>query len=177
MSNLTDKQRLFISEYLSTFNATEAAKRAGYSKDTAYAIGWENLRKPEIASEIKKYLDNHAMTAEEVLARLAEQARGEYSNYITEDGEVDIALLVRDKKAHLIKSLKNTSHGVQIEFYDAQYAISQLAKHHGLAAETLRLEGDIEHKFEVGPEDAEKIFDILSSVGATTAEPSHTTND
>lgn len=49
---LTDKQRLFVAEYIIDFNATQAAVRAGYSKDTAFAIGHENLKKPKIAEFI-----------------------------------------------------------------------------------------------------------------------------
>ena len=49
---LNDRQRLFCVEYLKDFNATEAAIRAGYSKRTAYSIGHENLKKPEIQNEI-----------------------------------------------------------------------------------------------------------------------------
>lgn len=50
--DLTPKQEAFCNEYLVDLNATGAAKRAGYSEDTAYAIGWENLRKPEIQARI-----------------------------------------------------------------------------------------------------------------------------
>lgn len=52
MADLTEKQELFCQRYLIDFNATKAAKEAGYSEDTAYAIGWENLRKPEIQARI-----------------------------------------------------------------------------------------------------------------------------
>lgn len=52
MAELTEKQRRFIEEYLVDLNATQAAIRAGYSPDTAHAIGWENLRKPEIESAL-----------------------------------------------------------------------------------------------------------------------------
>ncbi|MFB6473336.1 terminase small subunit [Paenibacillus glucanolyticus] len=52
---LTDKQRIFVMEYMRDFNATRAAMAAGYSKKTAYAIGWENLRKPEIQAEIARF--------------------------------------------------------------------------------------------------------------------------
>lgn len=52
MSGLTDKQTLFINSYLVHFNATRAAIEAGYSEDTAYNIGWENVRKPEIKAVI-----------------------------------------------------------------------------------------------------------------------------
>lgn len=51
---LTDKQIRFCEEYLIDFNATQAAKRAGYSEKTAYSIGVENLRKPEIQNYIEK---------------------------------------------------------------------------------------------------------------------------
>ena len=51
---LTEKQKKFASEYYKEPNATKAAKRAGYSNKTAYSIGHENLRKPEIKKEIEK---------------------------------------------------------------------------------------------------------------------------
>jgi phage terminase small subunit len=49
---LTAKQRRFVEEYLVDLNATQSAIRAGYSKDSASIMGWENLRKPEIASAL-----------------------------------------------------------------------------------------------------------------------------
>lgn len=48
MPKLTEKQKRFCEEYLIDLNATQAAVRAGYSSKTAYSIGTENLRKPEI---------------------------------------------------------------------------------------------------------------------------------
>lgn len=52
MAKLTKKQKLFIDEYLIDLNATQAAIRAGYSVDTAAAIGCENLTKPNIQQAI-----------------------------------------------------------------------------------------------------------------------------
>ena len=52
---LTDKQKIFVYEYLVDYNATQAAIRAGYSKDTAGAIGAENLKKPQIQQFLEKY--------------------------------------------------------------------------------------------------------------------------
>ena len=52
---LTPKQERFCQEYIIDFNATQATIRAGYSKKTAQAIGTENLSKPLIQAEIKKY--------------------------------------------------------------------------------------------------------------------------
>ena len=45
---MTDKQEKFIAEYLKDFNATSAAKRAGYSSKTAYATGHYLLKNAEI---------------------------------------------------------------------------------------------------------------------------------
>ena len=57
---LTDKQKIFVYEYLIDFNATQAAIRAGYSKDTAGAIGAENLKKPQIKQFLEKYQNDRS---------------------------------------------------------------------------------------------------------------------
>lgn len=54
MRKLTDKQEMFVREYLCDLNATQAAIRAGYSSKTAEAIGYENLRKPQINARIEE---------------------------------------------------------------------------------------------------------------------------
>lgn len=71
---LTAKQRRFVEEYLVDLNATQAAKRAGYSERTAAEAGYENLRKPHLAEMIQKKLDERSkgtgITAEYVLKSL-----------------------------------------------------------------------------------------------------------
>jgi phage terminase small subunit len=61
---LTGKQEIFVNEYLVDLNATEAAIRAGYSKKTAYSIGFENLRKPEIDAAIQQATKERGMRTE-----------------------------------------------------------------------------------------------------------------
>lgn len=51
---MTGKQLKFISEYTKDFNATQAAIRAGYSPKTAYSIGQELLKKPEIQNAMNE---------------------------------------------------------------------------------------------------------------------------
>lgn len=53
---LNERQKKFVREYIKTNNATQSALSAGYSKKTAYSIGQENLKKPEIAEAIEKQL-------------------------------------------------------------------------------------------------------------------------
>lgn len=50
---LTDQQRLFAEIYVRNFNATQAAIKAGYNINSAYSIGYENLRKPRVRAYIE----------------------------------------------------------------------------------------------------------------------------
>ena len=75
MARMTAKQRRFCDEYLVDLNATQAAIRAGYSPKTAYSIGTENLRKPEL----KEYID--ARMAEKESELIADQ--NEVLKYLT----------------------------------------------------------------------------------------------
>ena len=61
---LTAKQKMFAQEYLVDLNATQAALRAGYSKKTAFSIGNENLKKPEIQAAIQKLMQKREKRVE-----------------------------------------------------------------------------------------------------------------
>jgi hypothetical protein len=77
------------------------------------------------------------MSADEVLLRLAEQARGEHGKYLRPDGAVDFNAVIADGKGHLIKGIKETKYGLDIEFYDAQTALVHIGKYHGLFTDKL----------------------------------------
>jgi len=51
---LTGKQKKFCEEYIFDFNASRAARVAGYSEGTAAEIGCENLTKPNIQAYIEE---------------------------------------------------------------------------------------------------------------------------
>jgi len=57
---LTAKQQLFVEHYLVNLNAKVAAVQAGYSPKSAKSIGFENLTKPDIQSEITKAMAKRA---------------------------------------------------------------------------------------------------------------------
>lgn len=150
---LSVKQTVFIEEYLRTFNATAAARAAGYSEKTARAIGHENLTKPDIAAEIQRRLADVVMSADEVLIRTADIARGDLTAYITEEGAIDIAALKASGKGHLLKRYKQqrrvttTRNGdeietttVEIELYPADTAHDRLLRHHGLYNDKLAVD-------------------------------------
>lgn len=72
---LNDKQQRFVDEYLKDLNATQAAIRAGYSANRADSMGYENLRKPEIADAIAESMKARSartgITQDRVLQELA----------------------------------------------------------------------------------------------------------
>ena len=51
---LTPKQQAFVENYLIDLNATEAAKRAGYSEKTAMEQGYQLLHKPSVREAIEE---------------------------------------------------------------------------------------------------------------------------
>lgn len=78
---LTEKQRRFVDYYVETGNASEAARRAGYSERIANRIGTENLSKPVIKAAINARLreleDKRIAKADEVMQFLTSTLRGE----------------------------------------------------------------------------------------------------
>lgn len=141
--SLTNKQRVFVEEYLRTWNATEAARIAGYAYPNVE--GPKNLVKPSIATEIKQRIDEKSMTADEVLLRLAEQARGEHGKYLTPEG-VDLSRLLGDGKGYLIKKVKQAKVGkaktvTEVEFYDGQSALVHLGRYHALFTDKVKQVG------------------------------------
>lgn len=79
---LTVKQKLFVDYYIQTKgNASEAARRAGYSPKTAFRTGQENMQNPAIQAAIRTrtaQLENErTATTQEVLEYLASVMRGE----------------------------------------------------------------------------------------------------
>lgn len=86
---LTDKQRLFIEEYLTCWNATEAARRTHYANPNKR--GPENVVKRGIREEIARRLAEKAMPADEVLARLSEHARIDADDFLF-IGEEEVTL-------------------------------------------------------------------------------------
>ena len=78
---MTERQQRFCDYYIETGNATESAKKAGYSGKTAYAIGQENLKKPELKTYIQEQLNRMASEriagATEVREYLTSVMRGE----------------------------------------------------------------------------------------------------
>jgi len=107
---LTEKQEAFCNEYLIDLNATRAAKRAGYSEDTAYAIGWENLRKPEIQARIAKLREEMAkgfnITKERIIQEYSRLAFFDIRKIHTIDGALKPITDLDDDSAAAIAGME-----------------------------------------------------------------------
>lgn len=99
-NKLTEKQKRFIDYYVETANATESAKRAGYSSKTAKNIGAENLTKLNyfIQERLQELEDNRIASQEEVLQYLTKVMRGEEKDQFG----LDASLQDRTKCAELL---------------------------------------------------------------------------
>lgn len=99
-NKLTEKQKRFIDYYVETANATESAKRAGYSSKTAKNIGAENLTKLNyfIQERLQQLEDNRIASQEEVLQYLTKVMRGEEKDQFG----LDASLQDRTKCAELL---------------------------------------------------------------------------
>ncbi len=134
------KERVWIAEYLKCFNATKAAEIAGYK--------WPNKTGPALkqknAELIEASLRSRAITPEQVIDRLSEQAKAEYSEFINDDGEIDLAAMRAAGKMHLVKGIKYDRQGRKmVEFYDAQSALVHVGKHYKLFTEQTAFDGVI----------------------------------
>jgi phage terminase small subunit len=90
---LTEKQLAFCKFYIECGNATEAAKKAGYSKKTAYSVGSENLKKPEVSAYIENRLAEQRAkriaSADEVMEFFSAVMRGEVKDAFDLDPALD----------------------------------------------------------------------------------------
>jgi len=134
---LISKRQLFIEHYLSdaTGNATEAARLAGYASPRSE--GHRLLHLPEMQALIGVRVAAVAMVANEVLERLADHARADFSDFLT-IGETGTAIIDLKKaeaagKLHLIRKVGTNRYGnLEVELYDSQAALVQLGRHHKL---------------------------------------------
>lgn len=95
---------------------------------------------------------DHAMPADEVLARLAEQARGTMADFLrtNADGTPTGFNLGPETPQHLIKKVSITEKGITLELYDAQAALVQIGKAHGLFTDRTEHSGTIGYTVDIG---------------------------
>lgn len=151
---LTNKQQLFVDEYLIDLNATQAAIRAGYSTQTAYSIGDENLKKPEIKSAIEYALAERSrrtgINAERIITELAKIAFVNPADVINFNSATVYDSATRDDTAAIssvkVKTIPTEDGDIterEVRTYDKIKALELLGKHLGMFSDKFKIEGAI----------------------------------
>lgn len=129
----------------------KAALAAGYQpsgNNNPYNQGRELFDHPKVQQAIRERLEREHITANEILTRLAQQARADVGSFLDASG---ILNLTETSPTHLIKSLTQTvkENGdvtTRVELYSSQEALVQLAKIMGLY--TTKLAITVTHEYE-----------------------------
>lgn len=113
---LTDQQKRYVDAYVNPtgrrFNKTGAARAAGYSHPEAQGSRvYENVR---VRAAIDEKLAEQAMPKTEVLARIAEQARGVPDEAVDDQGRIDVVKLRDLGLGHLIRKVKTNTTTISI---------------------------------------------------------------
>ena len=149
LGKLSDKQALFVSEYIATFNARQAAKNAGYSTPP--------LKDPKVRAAIRAKLSDrfaaNDITSERVLREVASIAFANVSDVMalstSEAGGQMLRILDTDlwpREVHAaVAAIEQTLDGeIKIKTRDKMKALEMLAKHLHLLGEDDR-EADTVH--------------------------------
>lgn len=106
---MTPKQKAFADYYIQTGNASEAARRAGYSEKTAYSLGERALRNVEVSKYIAERMANQdkarVASADEVLQFYTSVIRGE----VKDQFGIDASLADRIKAADSLMKRYNAA--------------------------------------------------------------------
>jgi phage terminase small subunit len=154
MGKLTAKQQAFVEHYLTCWNGSESARRAGYSAHTASEQAARLLADVRVQEAITQRLAELKATADEVLVRLTSHSRGSMDDFIGAMDRIDLEKARDSGVMPLIKKLRQRTttisktdgedvetHEVELELYDAQNATVQLAKILGQYVDRLELTG------------------------------------
>lgn len=124
---LTMKQELFVLAYCgpARFNASRAVIAAGYKTKNPDDMGYQLRKTPSVRARIDEFLENHTLTATEVLHELTDVGmRGL-------DECIDVKSYGDEVSAKMDASAK-------------MKALELLGKHHQLFSENLNIHGGIE---------------------------------
>jgi phage terminase small subunit len=154
VARLTLKMKRFIEEYLVDLNATQAAIRAGYSPESAYSIGDENLKKPVIKNAIDKALAERSrrtgINQDRILLELAKIAFLNPIDVIDMDEATIRGDANREDTAAIasvkVKTIPTPDGNIverEVKTYDKLKALEQIGRHLGMWKDNINLSGEI----------------------------------
>lgn len=151
---LTPQQQVFAEEYLRLWDGAKSARLAGYSAKNAREQASRLLTKANIRAYIDRRIAEIAMSADEVLLRLAQHARGTFEPFLAADGAIDlmsesakanIGLLKKVKVKERILYPKGSDDPIkeietEIEIHDPQSALVHMGRHYKLFTDKMEVD-------------------------------------
>jgi len=144
------REQLFIAEYLKDFNATRAAKAAGYSEKTAHVTGHKLLNKGNIKEQVnakcKEILDQSNEAAARIIKEYERLAFADMKDFVENSGDHVVVRNLEDVDGRIIQSIEShpvvnnrdgiVGHAVKIKLHDKKGALDALAKYRKLLSDT-----------------------------------------
>jgi len=151
-----DKRLRFVVEYLKDFNATRAAKAAGYAEGSAHVAGARLLKddkiKALIANEEEKLLAKSRLTTEQIIGMMEDIALEDIRGGFDEDGKLLPMSEWSDEFARTVESIETETEYdadgnevqsvvVKLKRTPSKVGIDMLARHHSLYNDTMQHKG------------------------------------
>ncbi|MFQ9509507.1 MAG: terminase small subunit [Lachnospiraceae bacterium] len=152
MAKLTEKQKLFVSEYLIDLNATQAAIRAGYSPKTSEQIGYQMLKKTSVSDAIAQAMAERSkrtgITSDRVLNELAMIGFANAADIINfgaatvkGDASREDTACIQSVKVKTIPTDAGDITEREVKLYDKKSALELIGKHLGMFKDKLEVSG------------------------------------
>lgn len=142
MHKLNARQKAFADYYIESLNASDAARRAGYSPKTAASIGRENLRKPYI----RAYIDDKLEKLEEARTMDLAEALRRVTAIARRDVHESHTVQVDNTTGEVLKDVR-TSFRPSIE--EAQKSLEHIIRVYGGFIDKQELQADVELNIKV----------------------------
>lgn len=156
MPDATPKQAAFVREYLVDLNASDAARRAGYSPDTAGQIGYNLLQRSDIQAAIQIAMDERAvrvgLSQDWVVSRLMTIADSNLRDAFNEAGELLKPHQWAPKTSYAMASVEvdtvsagagAVTHTAKLKTRDALKALELLGRHQNMFKDQVELTGKV----------------------------------
>ena len=160
---LNPQQARFVLEYMTDLNATQAARRAGYSDKNASSIGYQLLQKTPVQKAIQEQMNARArrtlITADRVIAEVAKLAFSNTQDLYQDNGELipvkdlpaDVAATISEIRHRVIGGTKGDSEPITELSYktaDKKAALELLGKHMKLWVDRVEVATNYEEDLE-----------------------------
>jgi phage terminase small subunit len=155
---LNNRQRAFVRWYAATENASESARRAGYSLATAGQIGHALLKKFEVSEAIRLNQLNKLrvadITHERILQEVARLAFFDASQLFDEHGNPLPITALDEDTARAIQGVKVVTKGnadmgyadiTEFKAADKKSSLELLMRHAGMLKDKLELDANLKH--------------------------------